>query len=332
VGGVFRTSTNPVDVTGHGLALALRAGATLVDLEFVQFHPTALHVTGAGQVPLISEALRGDGAVLRDGQGRPIMAGHHPMADLAPRDVVARRIDTVMATSPSGSAPVVLDATALGADLARRFPTVTAICRQQGIDPLHEPIPVMPAEHFLCGGVRTDDSGATDVIGLYAVGEVAATGVHGANRLASNSLVEGMVFGRRLAARLVLDLPSPARAAAGPGAPAPRICDTAIDTIRTTMTSYAGIRRTGSGLQTAASVLADLARSPATEPSCTAANRWTVAAAVVVAAQARQESRGCHWRSDHPATSEKWRRPVVIRLDEAGVPAATTSEPLERTA
>jgi L-aspartate oxidase len=331
IGGVYASSTNPVEVTGDGLALALRAGASLVDLEFVQFHPTALRVAAiAGQIPLVSEALRGEGAVLRDLAGRRIMTGHHPMADLAPRDIVARRIDEVMAGSDGG---VVLDATGLGAEALRTgFPTVYDACRRHGIDPAIEPIPVAPAQHFLCGGVRTDSCGATDVAGLYAVGEVAATGVHGANRLASNSLIEGMVFGRRVAARLTLDLPPTAAAAATELAPPiPVVAGSDITTIRSTMTRYAGIRRTGQGLEAAAAVLAGLAGSAA-GASSDAGNRWTVAAAIVAAAHARQESRGCHWRGDYPATSEHWRGPVVVRLDQTGSPAAVRIDSLERTA
>jgi L-aspartate oxidase len=332
VGGVYAASTNPVEVTGDGLALALRAGASLADLEFVQFHPTALRVAAiAGQIPLVSEALRGEGAMLRDLAGRRIMTGHHPMADLAPRDIVARRIDEVMA----GSGGVVLDATVLGASVLRNgFPTVYDACRRHGIDPATEPIPVAPAQHFLCGGVRTDRWGATDVAGLYAVGEVAATGVHGANRLASNSLLEGMVFGRRVAARLTLDLPSPVTGSAEAAVPMPAVADSDIPTIRATMTRYAGIRRTGQGLEAAAAVLAGLVGSSrsAAGSSHDADNRWTVAAAIVAAAHARQESRGCHWRGDYPATSEHWRGPVVVRLDETGSPAAVPIDSLERTA
>jgi L-aspartate oxidase len=333
IGGVYQASTNPVEVTGDGLALALRAGASLVDLEFVQFHPTALRVAAiAGQIPLVSEALRGEGAVLRDLAGSRIMAGHHPMADLAPRDIVARRIDEVM-SEPGGG--VVLDTTALGAaTLCRRFPTVYDACRRHGIDPASKPIPVAPAQHFLCGGVRTDRWGATHVAGLYAVGEVAATGVHGANRLASNSLLEGMVFGRRVAARLTLDLPVAAPARADVAMPIPTVADSSIAMIRATMTRYAGIRRTGQGLAAAA---ADLGRLVGSQPSSAgvsydAGNRWTVAAAIIAAAQARQESRGCHWRSDYPTTSEHWRRPVTVKLDETGSPAAVPIDSLERTA
>jgi L-aspartate oxidase len=333
IGGVYAASTNPVEVTGDGLALALRAGASLVDLEFVQFHPTALRVPGiAGQIPLVSEALRGEGAVLRDLAGRRIMTGHHPMADLAPRDIVARRIDEVMSGTGGG---VVLDATKLGAEALRTgFPTVYDACRRHGIDAATEPIPVAPAQHFLCGGVRTDSCGATDVTGLYVVGEVAGTGVHGANRLASNSLVEGMVFGRQVAARLTLDLPPSVAAATELAVRIPVVADSDIATIRATMTRYAGIRRTGQGLEAAAAVLAGLNGSAgsATGLSADAGNRWTVAAAIVAAAHARQESRGCHWRADYPATSEHWRRPVVVRLDEIGSPAAVPIDSLERIA
>ncbi|HVT65841.1 MAG TPA: L-aspartate oxidase [Mycobacteriales bacterium] len=314
VGGVFRASTNPSEVAGDGLALALRAGATLVDIEFVQFHPTGLRVEGIGQVPLISEALRGEGAVLRDAKGDAIMRGHHPLADLAPRDVVARRIDEV--------GWVGLDATGFGGDIKQRFPTAYRICRDHGIDPTVELIPVGPVQHFLCGGVRTDRDGATDVVGLYAVGECAATGVHGANRLASNSLLEGLVFGARAADALTLSLPERA-AGDGESAPMPAVADEATPIIRSTMSRYAGVRRSGLGLATAEATLHGLLR-PAGDPAATvaAANRWTVATAIVAAATARQESRGCHWRSDFPGPSEDWRHRIAVRLDETGHPVA----------
>jgi L-aspartate oxidase len=223
---------------------------------------------------------------------------------------------------------VVLDATAVGPDLAERFPTVTAACREHGIDPLTTPIPIAPTEHFLCGGIRTDGWGATDVVGLYAVGESAATGVHGANRLASNSLVEGMVFGRRLASRLVLELPAPAAGRIVDVA-APTVPIGALPAIRELMSAHAGIRRTGAGLELAGKEL-DALVGP--QPGAGAGDQWLAANAIVAAAAERAESRGCHWRSDHPATNEWWRRRVVVRLDQTGLPIASAMTPLGRTA
>jgi L-aspartate oxidase len=234
------------------------------------------------------------------------MAGRHPMADLAPRDIVAREIDAVL--SREGVDHVLLDATAIPADVfARRFPTVLRSCTSLGIDPSRTPIPVSPAEHFLCGGIRTDEYGATDVPGLYAVGEAAATGVHGANRLASNSLVEGLVFGRRVAARLILDLPAPMSGDA--------LIDLGADpdpaAVRVVTSRSAGIRRDGAGLTAAAERLDGLGDGPLA----------TVAAAVVAAAAARTESRGCHWRRDHPTSRADWLRHVAVRLDSDGRPS-----------
>ena len=310
IGNAYESSTNPAAVTGDGIALALHAGAELVDMEFVQFHPTVLYTgrTASGQLPLVSEAVRGEGAVLVDQAGRPFMAGRHPLADLAPRDIVAREIDAVMRRDQVDF--VGLDATAIGAaTLRERFPTVLAACSAAGIDATSEPIPVAPAEHFLCGGVRTDRWGATTVRGLYAVGEVAATGVHGANRLASNSLLEGLVFGRRVAARLVLELPS---ATAAESSPASAPTDLDAPAIRAVLSQHAGIRRDGAGLAQASKELDELGDGPMA----------TVARAIVAAAETRHESRGCHWRADYPSTSEQWLRRVVVRLDDGGRPVA----------
>src|SRR4051812_8849690 len=200
-GQLYASTTNPSTSTGDGVALALRAGATAADLEFVQFHPTVLYTGPAlGRRPLITEAVRGEGAVLLDRAGRRFMLGEHPLADLAPRDVVSAAITRTLAET--GAECVYLDATAL-LDLPNRFPTVFAACRAAGIDPTAEPIPVTPAAHYSCGGVVTDLDGRTAVAGLYAAGEVARTGLHGANRLASNSLLEGLVMGER-AVRAVL--------------------------------------------------------------------------------------------------------------------------------
>jgi L-aspartate oxidase len=309
IGNAYQASTNPAAVTGDGIALALGAGASLVDMEFVQFHPTVLF-TGSqrGQLPLVSEAVRGEGAVLLDTAGKRIMLGRHPMADLAPRDIVAREIDAAMRAD--GRPHVWLDATGIGAATLRsRFPTVLAACERAGIDATVAPIPVAPGEHFLCGGVRTDRWGATDVPGLYAVGEVAATGVHGANRLASNSLLEGLVFGRRVAARLVLDLPAAAPTDVRPGL---TVGDADAEGVRSVLSSFAGVRRSGAGLEQAKGLLDHLGDGPLA----------TVGRAVVVAAQARQESRGCHWREDFPRSSDLWAHHVVVRLDASGRPIA----------
>jgi L-aspartate oxidase len=210
MGQVYAITTNPVVSTGDGVAMALRAGAVVTDLEFVQFHPTALYFpTTSAQQPLVSEALRGEGAYLRDGDGKRFMLGRHDLAELAPRDVVAKAIHTV--TRAEGSTNVWLDARHLGADfLGLRFPTIVASCRAAGVDPATELIPVAPAAHYASGGVRTDLRGRTSIPGLYACGEVACTGVHGANRLASNSLLEGLVFARRIAADVSSALPSQA--------------------------------------------------------------------------------------------------------------------------
>jgi L-aspartate oxidase len=204
MGQVFASTTNPSVSTGDGVALALRAGAAVADLEFVQFHPTSLYLGpgASGQQPLVSEALRGEGAFLVDAKGeRVITVADHPLADLAPRDVVAKAITRRMLEHSVDH--VFLDARHLGEELLlSRFPTIVARCREAGIDPVLEPVPVAPAAHYASGGVMTDLDGRTDVPGLYACGEVACTGVHGANRLASNSLLEGLVFAARIGADL----------------------------------------------------------------------------------------------------------------------------------
>jgi L-aspartate oxidase len=208
LGQAFATTSNPAGATGDGIAIAARAGAALRDLEFVQFHPTVLWLPGAsGQCPLITEALRGAGAVLRDLDGRPLMAGHHPRGDLAPRDVVAARMAEVIAAGTAGH--IWLDATELDPDvLEKGFPTVTAACRKHSIDPVTEYIPVAPGAHYSCGGILADLDGRTTLSGLYAVGEAASTGVQGANRLASNSVTEAIIAGRRAGQHLAAGAPS----------------------------------------------------------------------------------------------------------------------------
>ncbi len=233
-GQAYATTTSPAGLTGDGLALAARAGAELRDVEFVQFHPTVLWQDGArGQCPLITEALRGAGAVLVDAAGRPVMAGRHPLGDLAPRDVVSAAMQQRMAQCASSAVRtraaardgpddhLWLDATTVGrAVLDRDFPTVVRLCRARGIDPAAEPIPVAPGAHYACGGIRAGLDGRTSLPGLYAVGEAASTGVHGANRLASNSLTEALITGRRTGELLGRDLPRAAGlAAAASGRP-----------------------------------------------------------------------------------------------------------------
>ena len=251
-GQVYSATTNPPVSTGDGLALALRAGAQVADLEFVQFHPTVLWL-GAyarGRQPLISEAVRGEGAVLVDASGRRFMAGLHPLADLAPRDVVAKAIMREMLAT--GTDHVFLDGRHLGAaQWEHRFPTILASCREHGIDPVTDLIPVVPAAHYVSGGVRTDLFGRTSVPGLYACGEVACTGVHGANRLASNSLLEGLVFAERIAAALGRGLPplaEPAAQARRSGLLEPAI----VRPLQQLMSATAGVLRSGTGLAEAA--------------------------------------------------------------------------------
>ncbi|WP_343930282.1 L-aspartate oxidase [Tsukamurella strandjordii] len=241
-GHLFASTTNPVGATGDGIALAMAAGAEVRELDYVQFHPTMLYTPGArGRRPLISEAVRGEGAVLVDAHGGSVTAGVHPMGDLAPRDVVARAITDAM--ERTGAPCVYLDARSIP-EVAARFPTVTESVRAVGLDPATDLIPVTPGAHYLCGGVVTDLTGATGVPGLYAAGEVARTGLHGANRLASNSLLEALVMGLRVAR-------AAARPAPALGAPRPVELDAACadrTALQDAMTRYCGVRRTVEGL------------------------------------------------------------------------------------
>ncbi|MHA6630192.1 L-aspartate oxidase [Pseudonocardia sichuanensis] len=324
-GQLYLSTTNPATATGDGLALALRAGATAADLEFVQFHPTVLYTGPAvGRRPLVTEAVRGEGAVLLDRAGRRFMTGVHPLADLAPRDVVAGAITRTLAAT--GADCVHLDATALP-DFARRFPTVHAACRAAGIDPAREPIPVTPAAHYACGGVVTDLHGRTAVPGLYAAGEVARTGLHGANRLASNSLLEGLVVGARAARAVAADARTPRPAAgeclvaAPPVAPAPR------GVVQQAMTVAAGIGRDAAGLaaasdrvEAAAGVGVPVDRAGVEDAALT-----LLAQAVLAAAGTRTESRGCHVRTDFPERDDVWQRASLeLTLDAAGQPVVRT--------
>ena len=333
-GQVYAAASAPAGTTGDGLALALRAGAEVADVEMVQFHPTVLWTRpdAVGQQALISEAVRGEGAVLVDGSGRRIMVGAHPLADLAPRDVVSATIAAHL--TATGDQHVWIDATALGADfLARRFPGIVRACRGAGFDLTNEPVPVAPAAHYTCGGVRADLDGRTGVPGLYAVGEVACTGVHGANRLASNSITEGLVAARRCAQLLATGLPGAAEPVAPTGVPA-AIAPAARTAVTTAMTRFAGVLRSGDGLRRLSATLAGVARTdqPLDLPALEATALHTVATLVGVAALARTESRGAHRRSDAPATRPEWEVRLVhrggpdgrlhTRTEPIGVPAA----------
>jgi L-aspartate oxidase len=318
-GQLYASTTNPATATGDGVALALRAGAAAADLEFVQFHPTVLYVPeGQGQRPLVTEAVRGEGGVLRDRTGARFLLGAHPLAELAPRDVVAAAITRRLAET--GAACVWLDGTGIDG-FAARFPTVTAACRAAGIDPVREPIPVTPAAHYACGGVVTDVDGRTGVRGLYAAGEVARTGLHGANRLASNSLLEGLVVGARVARAVAADLASarPVPAVASP--PVLAVADRGV--VQRAMSAGAGIGRSAAGLA-AASDAVEAATGPGAAHDRIAvedAALTLLAAAVLAAAGNRTESRGCHVRTDYPDRDDVWQRAsLAVTLDESGRP------------
>ncbi|MFF2301879.1 L-aspartate oxidase [Streptomyces sp. NPDC058128] len=330
MGQVFSATTNPAVSTGDGVALALRAGAEVSDLEFVQFHPTVLFLGAGseGQQPLVSEAVRGEGAHLVDADGVRFMVGQHELAELAPRDIVAKAITRRM--QEHGTENMYLDARHFGAEMwEERFPTILAACRSHGIDPVTEPIPVAPAAHYASGGVRTDLRGRTTVPGLYACGEVACTGVHGANRLASNSLLEGLVFAERIADDVIAAAPRAAGAPVPPATPValPLPVAGARTRIQRIMTAGAGVLRSEASLREAAEAL-DALHSDAVaggtddtkagEPgvdSWETTNLLCVSRVLVAAARRREETRGCHWREDHPDREDtEWRRHLVVRL------------------
>jgi len=319
LGALYAISTNPPETRGEGLGMAARAGAMIADPEFVQFHPTAIAVD-VDPAPLATEALRGEGAILVDENGRRFMPALHPSAELAPRDVVARAIHREVVAGHK----VFLDCRkAVGAKFAEAFPTVYEACREAGIDPACQPIPVAPAAHYHMGGIATGKTGRSSLPGLWAVGECASTGLHGANRLASNSLLEALVFGARAAEDVRAStqprltggaLPAPARYAAPPVPPL----------LRQTMTRYAGLERDAVGLRHALRIIDQIERAGGHEPSLL--NMTVTAKMVVTGALARRESRGGHTRSDYPQTESVARRTFMTLADANAIAAAAPGD------
>ncbi len=304
-GQIYRYTTNPVVATGDGFAIAHRAGVTLADMEFVQFHPTALD-TPENPLALVSEAVRGEGATLVNKDGERFMVGRHKLAELAPRDVVAREIFR----ERQRTGAVFLDARSIGKSFVQRFPGIFALCQHRGIDPRRDLIPVTPAAHYMMGGVVTDLAGRSSLPHLYACGEVACTGVHGANRLASNSLLEGLVFAERVA-RDMSTTPRSAVPRRRDVWDVPPLTDrgaaqVAADTIRQLMWDHAAIDRNARGLRKCVSALNDL-HERLDEGMTEERNMCETARLVASAALARKESRGGHFRSDYPKARGEWR-------------------------
>ncbi len=316
IGHLYGATTNPGEANGHGLAMAARAGAVIADAEFVQFHPTALDV-GKDPAPLVTEALRGEGALLINSAGERFMEKAHDLAELAPRDIVARAIHREVA---AGRGAFLDCREAIGSSFKDRFPTVFAACREAGIDPVTQPVPIAPAEHYHMGGVLTDANGRTSLDGLWAAGEVASTGAHGANRLASNSLLEAVVFAARIAEDIQGLMPTPRSAYwnemdSEPGLPSQRNVDEreAITVLRQTMSRNVGVERDADSLRLA---LADIRAAEARCSRVSIRNMMISARIIAASALKRTESRGGHFRSDYPDADPAQARRSYTTLPE----------------
>ena len=322
IGHLYKVTTNPPEACGAGIALAARAGAVVADAEFVQFHPTAIDI-GRDPAPLATEALRGDGAILVNRDGERFMKRLHKDAELAPRDIVARGVFAEVAAIRGAF----LDArAAIGGAFAERFPTVFATCLSAGIDPARAPIPVAPAEHYHMGGVSVDARGRASLNGLWAAGEVASTGVHGANRLASNSLLEAAVFGARVAADIRDSVP-PAREPLVPKVrhePSPPIDPAGESELRRLMSTDVGVIRNAAALTRA---LASILKIERETPSPHLRNMAVAALFVAAGALNRSESRGGHYRSDFPKTDAGQARRSFMTLDDARAAAHAAAAP-----
>ncbi|UWQ46212.1 L-aspartate oxidase [Leisingera aquaemixtae] len=312
-GGLYAHTTNPPRIRGQVIGFAARAGARIADPEFVQFHPTAFDI-GEDPAPLATEALRGEGAVLINANGERFMLAAHPDAELAPRDIVARAI---FAETQAGRRPMLDTRAALGPEVLTRFPTVAETCARAGIDPVQEPIPVAVAAHYHMGGVEADMKGRTSLKRLWVCGEASSTGLHGANRLASNGLLEALVYARN-AAQDIASLDSPPDAEdVRPSFPegGQDMDQAALETLRQTMTAHAGVRRTGTGLKQALAAIARLEAEQATDENFI--NMCATATLIAAAALRREESRGGHFRDDFPKADPALAHRTRITLDEA---------------